>query len=608
MKKIVLITISTLFAIIGCEKEVPVDIETPKSQNTEYVTLTFRVTQGDEITDEDTKATFNRSGAFGWEVDDPVRFFLDATDSHGEDYYDGTVDAGLSSVSVTVPVGTAAFVSAVYPAGAGVAKNQVCFDQAAVTKAGPIVVADASQATLQFYHIGSLVNVKLNEVPAGTTKLVFSADVSKTFDGTFTFSEHVPSLSSTDVASTISASMPATDSGSQDGKDIVVTIPRVNLASGFTVCYQNASGRNLYKKTTANTFDLSTKRLLNMKELTYVAPSKLYFATSSTDGDWDVTDCIPIQVGANTYELNLNTSPTAKYYFYDEYNTDNKENGSLAKGTNSNAENNFGTWKIIGDAVASDWTYSNGAQLRYFGLANWSVLKNRSISANKYFKIASSDSYKFSAPDDYNDVVPEIGTEYSVWQKDNKAFKITTAGSYDIYYRFASESDAKIIVAPAAANFGDGAAIYTYTFNSSTNTATATPSWGILDKPFFDSNVLSKIRFIGYSAGWGSSSTEIAASSNQNDTYWIFDVTVSSGGTLEYKFKLNGDSYSDKYNWGLKDAQATNAGSNLYGSAVAQNSTGNNTISALTAGSYKLYVNAYSWYGNRKLNYMFIKQ
>lgn len=614
MKKYIIILAATVCALCACQKHEIELLDKPIIEQIDgnTYTYTFSAVISDnvsEVEEDGTKATVSRAGAFTWVEGDKLKFFP----SEGEPAEAEVTDVSGSTATITVTTGSprSNFVSAIYPADAALSKNQISFNAR-----GPIVVADiADGGTLTFHHIGSLINLKFYDI-AGLTaikSLVFEPASAFGYDGSFTFDgSHVPSLTATGTTSKIVVPASSADNNS----DITVVVPSVSL-SGFSAALNDkadGTGRNLFKKSTATAHDLASSRpvLMNMKRVAYEAPSKLLFASVSTDGSWDVEDVVPIQTGANEYTLNLNTSPTANYYFYDEYNDNNKENGSLAKGNNSNVENNFGSWKIIGDAVASDWTYSNGAQLKYFGQEYWSVLKNRTIASDKYFKIAyDGEGVVYAAPNDSYDVSLNVGEEYNTWKKysgGGKAFKITTAGTYDIYFRYNNDSDTKIILAQAAANFGEGAAIYTYHFNSSSNTATSTPMWGILDKPFYDASILTNLRFIGYSAGWGSSNTEISPSSSINDSYWVFDVVVSSIGTLEYKFKKSGDSYSAIYNWGLKDSQSTNAGANLYGSAVAQNETGNNTTTALTAGTYKLYVNAYSWYGNRKLNYMFVKQ
>lgn len=607
MKKYIIILASAVCALFACQKNEIELLNEPivKQIDDSQYSYTFTAVIADSVTDSETKASIGRNGTFTWAVNDALTFYDE--DKETSSAVITAIDGLKATIEVSTSKARAKFLYAVYPATAHAGEYKINLNTR-----GPIVVSAVNGGTLKFHHIGSLIKIKFTDIPSGTASMVFKPKTAFSYDGTFSFTDRVPSLTSTGTTSEIVVSASTDD----DGKDITICVPSITL-SGFSAALNNkadGTGRNLFLKSTATEHNLGTSApmLLNMKSVAYEAPTQLLFATSSTAGHWDVSDVVPIQTGANEYTLNLNTSPTAKYYFYDEYNKDNKENGSLAKGTNTNVENNFGTWKIIGDAVASDWSYSNGAQLRYFGQEYWSVLKNRSITATKYFKAAyGSDGVVFAAPSDADDVIPTIGAEYSTWKKTGnggKAFKLSTTGSYDIYFRYNNDSDTKVIVASAAANFGDGAAIYTYTFNSSSNTATSTPQWGILDKPFYDSSIEADLRFVGFSAGWSSSNTEIKASSKTNDSYWVFDVSVSSTGTLEYKFKKTGDSYSDKYNWGLKDAQATNAGSNLYGSTVAQNSTGNNTCSALVVGTYKLYVNAYSWYGNRKMNYMFVKQ
>ena len=320
MKKFLFVCFAVI-AFIACQKEVAVndnDIEDNDNLNT----FTFTATISDTITDVDTKATIGRNGVFSWVGGEELKFY----DALGYDYDAevSSVAAGVATITVTA-AGTPTFVTAIYPAAAADGKNKVNFNAR-----GPIVVAEVGSGALTFHHIGSLINVKISGIPAGTSSLVFKPASAWSYNGTFSFTDGVPSLTSTGTTSEIVVPASTTD-GTDGGKDITISVPAVSITGGFSIALNNASdgsGRNLYKKVTTKDFNLasSAPALLNMKKLDYVAPSEFYVTTKTTPASsYDVTKRRLLQTGATTYEIRMNFGANTNAKVYDNYNLDNPD-------------------------------------------------------------------------------------------------------------------------------------------------------------------------------------------------------------------------------------------------------------------------------------------
>lgn len=322
MKKlsyILFIAASVLAA--ACSKEVSYDetssIETPSEiiVPEETVTYTFTV-------DANAKSSLTNGGVFSWVAGDHIAIYNSATSSYVTFSVTSVDGSGNATITADAAAG-AVWTNAIYPAeratGAG---NGV--DYAVQTVSGPILVSKVDGQSLSFKYLGAVANIQVNDVPGTPTKLTFTANTNVFGSRTFSWSGDDPVLGGSGTQASIT--VPFTNNTL-----ISVPIPQVSY-EGFTITVDNAAGRHLYKKTTANTFDMSSKKLLPMPALTYEAPSKFYVTTSSTSGYWDRSDVRMIQTGANTYGVQMNCDGDTDVYIFDNYNVDNHTVGYLNKG------------------------------------------------------------------------------------------------------------------------------------------------------------------------------------------------------------------------------------------------------------------------------------
>ena len=321
MKKYVLILAAAL-AFAACQKEAAIKDE---PVNDELNTFTFTAVVDDNVVDADTKATVSRGGVFAWAVNDALAFY----DTEGTKY-DAVVTAvdgsGVATIKVTA-AGTPTFYSAIYPAAVATGKNSINIGGALAK--GPVVIAEVGSGALTFYHMGSVINIKISGIPAETTKMEINpANPAAWGDGTFSFSAGVPDFSGSGGFCYPVVPVTSTDSD----KDICIPIFAANYTGGFNIKLLNDAGRVLYEKTTTKNYDLTGTKLLNMKALTYEAASKFYVTTSSTSGYWDRSNVRMIQTGTNTYEVQMNCDGDTDIYIFDNYNVDNPTVGYLNKG------------------------------------------------------------------------------------------------------------------------------------------------------------------------------------------------------------------------------------------------------------------------------------
>ena len=147
MKKILIIAAAVL-AFAGCAKEAA-QVERVTIDGKEY--MTFKVVAHDDVVSADTKATLSRGGVFGWEDGDPIYFVAAggtmATGSYNASAGTITVESGDWFCASTAP-----FDSDDKIKDFGLAK-------------GPVVWAKVNGSTLHFYHIGSVINVKFDNIP-----------------------------------------------------------------------------------------------------------------------------------------------------------------------------------------------------------------------------------------------------------------------------------------------------------------------------------------------------------------------------------------------------------------------------------------------------------
>lgn len=264
MKKILIIAAAVL-AFAGCAKEAS-QVERVTIDGKEY--MTFKVVAHDDVVSADTKATLSRSGVFGWEDGDPIYFVAVggtmATGSYNASAGTITVESGDWFCASTAP-----FDSDDKIKDFGLAK-------------GPVVWAKVNGSTLHFYHIGSVINVKFDNIPIDGY-LEFWPDGGENWaGGKFTFDgSSIPALADggTDPIY-IKRPIKTTDSG----KDISLTVPNIDYSSGFTIALSGTTYKYFEKSAKSKTpdiYNLETRpTLLNMQQLsmpTYTVAGETYF-------------------------------------------------------------------------------------------------------------------------------------------------------------------------------------------------------------------------------------------------------------------------------------------------------------------------------------------
>lgn len=306
-------------SVYSCKKNEIELLEQPIIQNIDdnLVKYTFTAVVNDKLTDADTKASVSRAGAFSWQQGDELVFYTKNGDPATAEIT--KVDGSVATITVTTDNPRSDFYSAIYPAEAASAKNKVSFNAR-----GPIVVSAVDGGTLTFYHIGSLINVKFTNIPSATQSVVFAPKTTIGYDGTFDFSDRVPSLSFGGAINEIV--VPA--SQDDENKDITICLPSVTLTDGFSVALNanaDGAGRNLFKKSTAIERNLSTGRpvLLNMKKVAYEAPKMIYITTKSSTTTYDLTKAPLIYNGSN-YASQINCDENTDIYLTDDYNEEFK--------------------------------------------------------------------------------------------------------------------------------------------------------------------------------------------------------------------------------------------------------------------------------------------
>lgn len=583
-KNIILLTIAAC-ALFACHKNEIELLEKPIIEqidgNTYSYTFSAIISDSvDEVDEDGTKATVSRAGAYTWAVNDELMFFK--SDNTSANAKITAVDGSNATITVTTTDPRADFVSAIYPASAAVAKDQISFNAR-----GPIVVSAVSGGTLAFHHIGSVINLKFTEIPAGTANLVFTPEASLGFDGKFSFEGRVPSLTS--GASPASIVVPATTA--DEGKDITISVPSITLTDGFTVTLKNDSGRNLFKKTTEKTLDLSGgHKLLNMKKVACEAPSKFYVKTSASSS-FDVTDARMLQTGTDEYTLFLNCGPEATYYIYDEFNMDQPTVGFIKSGK-SVATSSATKWKGEFD---SDDTWTEKSMMRE---GNWLYVKNTTFGKTwPGFKIDEDGSwgkgaYGASITGGYDTSNLYINNDYNhpyycSYDSDNTKVSnfylgdrsgesnanISTSHGYDLFLN-TSTKEIKVLDTPASDWH-----VYKITLTS----PHSAPSSSIemmarqySSDPFGDSNFPTTNYYI--KGDWSGDWTRFATASSYSNLSWkISNFAPGTDGSINFGLQ--------KYN-----------GEESYWTALA-----NNTISTVAFGG-NLYGTLSWWSGYGQTN------
>lgn len=268
MKKFLIVSAAVL-ALAGCAKEVA-QVERTTIDGKEY--MTFKVAIDDDVISADTKSTVSRTGVFAWEDGDPV-YFVDASNNTAEGVFSESATTITVEAGDWISASTAQFTS----------KTQLNFNNVK----GPVIAAQVSGEELHFHHVGSVINVKIADIPYDCTLVLWPNGDQKWGNGSFSFDgEGKPSLDSGSGNIYITKEVTPAD----EGKDIAISVPNLNYTSGFSVNLKK--GDNIFLQKWTNTArDLSTRpTLLNMAQIETQA---LTIAGSNTDllgTSWDTTN------------------------------------------------------------------------------------------------------------------------------------------------------------------------------------------------------------------------------------------------------------------------------------------------------------------------------
>jgi len=363
--------------LVGCNKE---QINPEQTADKDLVTYSFTAS----IDDPEVRSTLTNAGVFSWVAGDHIAIYNSTTSAYVDFSVTAVDDSGNATITADAASG-AVWTNAIYPydraAGAG---NEV--DYTVTTVSGPILVSQVSGQTLSFKYLGAVVNVQVTGAPSTSSTLTFTANSSEFGSLSFSWSGDSPILEGT--GSQASITVPFNASGITS-----IPVPQASYA-GFTITVDNEAGRHLYKKTTSNTFDLSSKKLLPMPELTYAAPSEFYVTTSSDSKYWDKSNVRMIQTGANDYEVWMNCDGNTTIKIFDEYNKDNLEKGVLNTGSVTdgnfykitwNSSNESGGPEYVG-ATANYPFYNTEFPSSTFAIAglndDWSTLYTMTYNGN----------------------------------------------------------------------------------------------------------------------------------------------------------------------------------------------------------------------------------
>lgn len=602
MKKLfyLLSAAALLAGLNACSKEENAP-ETTQEDN--LVTYTFTASAEN---DEEVRSTLSNAGAFAWAEGDKIAIYNSATSSYVEFTVDSVDGSGNATIMGAAAAG-AVWTNAIYPA-ARAAGSGNAVDYTVTSVAGPILVSKVVGQDLSFRYLGAVMNIQVTDVPGSPVSLTVTANANVFGNRSFDWSGESPVLGGSGTQATVT--VPFNTSGITS-----VPVPQASYA-GFSITVDTAAGRHLYKKSTANTFNLSEKKLLPMPTLAYSEPG-YYVKTTSSTNYWDTASARMIQTGANTYVLSENCDGNSTYYIFDEYNIDQPTTGYLATGL---AKSTFSTgdssWGLVGTGFeGSTWDQTSPVEMQFEG--DWQYVKNIKFTQEwpqiKFVTGGSWDSaigatITHSDSEVNNNVyVAEYGEIASQGSSTGNIYVggVTANSTYDIFLNPGTR-EVRVFLSSAAHDPNEASGIWTISYNSSSGVATHTWKSAVKDDPFGDAGFPTtgygfKSDFDGWSSVHNSSTTYA------NCSWTIAGITIASADTKAFGL-CNGasDFWTDLSTDSTFDT--VNPGTNLYGTLTywRDGSHANPTVT-LEAGSYVIYANVNPDVDGG-INLMFVKQ
>ena len=594
MKKYIFITIAAISILaVGCKKEVaPIDEPTPIENNVieeQPIAGEDLVTYSFTIDNKDLKSILENDGTFAWELGDSIAIY-NTTSSSYVGFKVTALEAGVATIKGSAPAG-AAWTNAIYPA-ARAAGSGDAVDYTVPTVAGPILVSKVEGTALSFKYLGAVANIRVDGVPGTPTTLTFTANANVFGNRTFSWSGETPVLGGS--GSQASITVPFTNA-----TIISVPIPQESYA-GFTITVDNAGGRHLYKKTTGNTFDMTSKKLLPMPALTYVAPT-YYVSTESTRVS-NTTNIPLIQTSASPdfFEVVMNSDHGVAYTIFDSYNIGNAY-GILASGTtNALTSPSASDWKVVGQVNGNGWTIDNKlVDMQYVG--NWHFVRGVRFDATspefKFFENPSNwDAHSFKGDGSAFAVGVEDDIVEGAGDPNIKLSSVSTTTDYDIFVNFSTR---KVIVKLSSDNyFPDYECFFLFSYNHTAGTASNSKCCELINNPFdvADPDMTAKMSIFGDFTGW----TDQVMAYNGNHG-WSTYIVIASDDTYKFDFRETGT-------WGWYRWSDSRTASSMFGYSGWKTEGDTGCTINLTAGTYDVYVNAYSYYDNKAIKYCFVKR
>lgn len=296
MKK--LFYLAALAAIVaGCAKE-PATPETDNVNEAEEVQLpeaelvsySFSATLEAAVDDasEEGKATISDAGAFSWSAGDEIAVWNSTENA----FVTFTCDAGDGNFTGTAAAG-AVFTTAYYPASIAVAGNPGQVNLAssyslAESTSGKFfpMVASVSGSNLAFTHLGSLLKITINDVPADATSLTLTS-ATAVLSGNFAVQSG--QINAGSGAGSVSVSI---SHSAKENLAFYFPVPVGNYS--YTITLGDGTTTMLTKSTTSDK-PISRATFHALKALTVPAATTNYeivgwFAYNGHDSGWSTED------------------------------------------------------------------------------------------------------------------------------------------------------------------------------------------------------------------------------------------------------------------------------------------------------------------------------
>lgn len=272
-----------LAILAGCAKEPVVEPDNEASAGSDLVTYTFRAGL--------TKATVSDTGVFGWSSADQIAVY----NTKNSTFYTFTSSAGDGVFTGTAPA-DATFSVAYYPASVATGVNEVTLPsiytqaEAVAGKSFPMK-GTVSGSNIAFEHLGALLKISIDDVPANATKLVLSSD--DKLCGAFTPATNAghEEIQSESGASTVTVTL---SNASRQNLAFYFPVPAGTYS--YTVTLGDDTTDMLVKSTTSDkTLARASIHRLSGLTVSYPATSEKligYFSYGGNDLSWDAGNLV----------------------------------------------------------------------------------------------------------------------------------------------------------------------------------------------------------------------------------------------------------------------------------------------------------------------------